>query len=489
MALIFVLWLVVLLTAIAFQMTYRGHLRARVTATTGDATRAYFLARAGVETAIADLATGYASASDQAAMRESGERLYKNIPLGEGAYTLFASMEGGSGGTYGLSDECAKININTADAEMLGRLTALENGLAEMIVALREEEETFHDLNSLLLIEGVDRLDLYGEDQNGNGLLDSNENDGDGSWPPDDADGTLDGGYSDYLTAWSATRDVDADGAARVNINDDSAEKIAGALADVTAQQAESIVYYREKNTLSSVMNLLDVPLIEKVKNEENPDQNKGNQNGQPPGNPQQQPAEQQQNAQQTSPETKPESDGQDKGDGKGDGKENGDKKPDDSKPSDGEKQAEADRKKEEDSQYTIKETGQKAFNEETFRKLADRVTVEKEEKVSGRINVNTAPLAVLECLPGVDGSVALSIVHERQNRVDGFTSLIDLLDVSGIDMERLKGMYNLICVRSDVFSVRAFGVLNNNRIYTSVSAVLDRTEDEIKILYWQEHG
>jgi len=211
MALIFVLWLVMLLAAIALQMAYRGHLRARITATTGDVTQAYFLARSGVEMAIADLAENAASAADQAALRDEGERLYKNITLGNGAYTLLAGVEGDRA-TFGLTDECGKININTASAEMLGRLTVMERGIAEAILALREEEESFADLNALLLIDGLDLLDLYGEDQNGNGLLDSNEDDGEQSWPPDDGDGVLDGGLAQYLTAWSSVRDVDTGG-------------------------------------------------------------------------------------------------------------------------------------------------------------------------------------------------------------------------------------------------------------------------------------
>jgi DNA uptake protein ComE-like DNA-binding protein len=473
MALIFVLWLVVLLTAIAFQMTYRGHLCSRATAATGDATRAFFIARAGVESAIADVATNYKTAAAQNALRENSERHYESIPLGSGTYTVFATI--GNDGTprYGLTDECAKININTADAKLLGRLTPMENGLAELIVALWEEVDAFEDLRGLLPIDGVDQLDLYGEDQNDNGLLDSNENDGEQSWPPDNGDGVLDRGLSAYLTVWSAARDVDADGEVRINLSDDSADEIAGALADVSEQQADSIVYHRNKNSFSSVLDLLNVGLVEKVKKVGNSDGNSGQPGGQPREN---QEAHQGQNTGNVQQEQE----------GKEDERA---ENPEEGTPPDAEKEAEAARQKEEESEFTYNETGQKAFDEESFRKIADRVTVEEEEFAPGRINVNTASLEVLACLPGLDESIALAIIHERQSRADGFTSLVDLLDVSGIDFEQLKGLYGIAAVRSDVFALRSFGVLKNSRVFASVSAVVDRTEDTIALRFWREHG
>lgn len=483
MALIFVLWIVVLLTAIAFQMSYRGQLRARITATTGDATQAYFLARSGVEMAISDLVENATSAADQAALRGDAARLYGNITLGNGAYTLLASA-GQRGTTFGLIDECGKLNINTATAGMLGRLTILESGMAEAIIALREEEESFPDLDALLLIDGLDRLDLYGEDQNGNGLLDSNEDDGDQSWPPDNADGALDGGLADYLTAWSSARDVDTTGAERVKLAEATAEEIVAALPEITQQQADSIVHHREQNAFSSILDLLDVKLIEKVKNDgqggENPEGgNRNPQQGQPaPQNPQGQEQRQDQQAREEGT-----------GDQQGDGAQTGEQgTPEETAERERDADAEA-KKKQEEGQYTVQETGQKAFDEETFKKLADRVTIEEDELVAGRINVNTASVAVLACLPDIDESIALAIVQDRQGRLDGFGTAFDLLEVRGIDQARLKGILGHICVRSDVFSVRSFGVLHDGRTVVSVSAVLDRTGDEVRILNWREHG
>jgi len=483
MALVFVLWIVVLLTAIAFQMAYRGHLRARITATTGDTAQAFFLARSGIEMAISDLVVHAKSAADQAALRDESERLYKNVELGRGAYTLFAGMDGGVP-TYGFADECAKININTADAEMLGRLSTLRTGVAEAIIALREEEENFRDLSALQLIEGVDLLDIYGEDQNGNGLLDSNEDDGDQSWPPDDGDGTLDGGMAQYLTVWSAARDVDTNGESRVNLSEAGAEVLMAALPDLTQQQADSIVYHRNENAFSSIIDLLQVELVEKV--EQGGDGEGQGDNGPPQGNPN----AGQSSSLQESPSQNGDATGQ-SGQDSENGEEtetaaNGQQRPEDGPK--GESEGE-EKKEEEQNQSNYKKTGKKAFEQDVFRKYADLVTVSDDEILRGRINVNTAPLEVLACLPEIDESIAQAIINERLNRLDGFGTALDLLDVRGIDDNRLKGILNLICVRSDVFSVRSFGVLRDGRTFASATAVLDRTDDTVRVLQWRDHG
>jgi DNA uptake protein ComE-like DNA-binding protein len=56
-------------------------------------------------------------------------------------------------------------------------------------------------IQELELIAGVRPELVRGEDWNLNGRLDPNENDGDASWPPDNADGVLNAGWSEYLTA------------------------------------------------------------------------------------------------------------------------------------------------------------------------------------------------------------------------------------------------------------------------------------------------
>jgi type II secretory pathway component PulK len=75
-------------------------------------------------------------------------------------------------------------------------------------------------VDEVLLIKGASEDLLYGEDTNLNGFLDECENDGDESEPPDNRNGRLDPGFYNYVTVYSQESNVDADGNARVNVND-----------------------------------------------------------------------------------------------------------------------------------------------------------------------------------------------------------------------------------------------------------------------------
>jgi len=129
---------------------------------------------------------------------------------------------------YGIVDEASKINISTADQEVLELLPRMTREDAAAIVDWRDSDEgltsggaestfymtmpdpyrcknaPFETVEELLLVRGMLPEMLYGEDTNRNGMLDENENDGDESDPPDNADGVLDRGIYDLVTVYSS---------------------------------------------------------------------------------------------------------------------------------------------------------------------------------------------------------------------------------------------------------------------------------------------
>ena len=152
---------------------------------------------------------------------------------------------------FGLVDEAAKLNLNTATAEMLELLPGMTAEFAAAIVDWRDtdseastsgaEDETYLRLNpayrcknaafesveELRLVYGADLRFLYGEDTNLNGVLDPNENDGDVTPPDDDRDGQLDGGLLEYVTVHSADGGLRSDGSARLNVNHTNQQELA----------------------------------------------------------------------------------------------------------------------------------------------------------------------------------------------------------------------------------------------------------------------
>lgn len=129
--------------------------------------------------------------------------------------------------TFGLVEEAAKLNLNTATLEMLQLLPRMTPELAAAIVDWRDADSNpspggaeseiyqrqqpaykcknapFETVDELRHVSGINLEVLFGEDLNLNGVLDLNENDGNVSLPDDDRDGQLDPGLLEYVTVFS----------------------------------------------------------------------------------------------------------------------------------------------------------------------------------------------------------------------------------------------------------------------------------------------
>jgi type II secretory pathway component PulK len=176
---------------------------------------------------------------------EGMDDLYEAVHVGQGYFWLLRpDLEDDKQNDYGLIDESSKVNLNSASLEMLQRLPGMTAELAASIIDWRDEDSDLTEggaesesyllqadpyecknapletVEEILLIQGGSKDILFGEDTNNNGRLDDNENDGDDSEPADNQNGSLERGLYDYVTVYSAEKNVDAEGNARVNINE-----------------------------------------------------------------------------------------------------------------------------------------------------------------------------------------------------------------------------------------------------------------------------
>jgi DNA uptake protein ComE-like DNA-binding protein len=103
------------------------------------------------------------------------------------------------------------------------------------------------NIQELELVAGVDPQDVRGEDWNLNGILDDNENDGDVSWPPDNADGILDAEWSGVLTASSVDGGLAASGEARLLLSEANAADLVSR-TKVSTAQADAILQYAQQS-------------------------------------------------------------------------------------------------------------------------------------------------------------------------------------------------------------------------------------------------
>lgn len=136
---------------------------------------------------------------------------------------------------FGLVDEGAKLNLNTATNSMLELLPRMTSDLAANIVTWRSsnadnslggagsevyamqnppylcKSAPFETVDELRLVYGMDMDTLYGEDANRNGILDPNETDV-------DRNGQLDPGVLEYVTVYSREPNTLSDGSAKFNV-------------------------------------------------------------------------------------------------------------------------------------------------------------------------------------------------------------------------------------------------------------------------------
>ncbi len=251
-----VLVVVALLSLGAYTFTEVMVAEAEGTAAFTRGVQARLLAESGVERVCAVLAAGKTAELN---LYENAELFQHQLVLdqeteqGKGYFSVVAPDAATGNIRFGLVNESAKLNLNallsveSSDPnearERLLHLPNMTEELADCILDWLDEDDSprdygaeseyylslspsyqprngpLHSLDELLLVEGVTPELLYGEDANRNGLLDPNEDDGDLSPPPDNADGQLDRGWIDYLTVDSRETNLRPDGSPKINLN------------------------------------------------------------------------------------------------------------------------------------------------------------------------------------------------------------------------------------------------------------------------------
>jgi DNA uptake protein ComE-like DNA-binding protein len=282
------LWCLALLSVVVIGVLYNSRLDLMAVKNQGDLIQAHYLALAGIEKTKALL---YQEALDRrrSAQNHSGElydapQLFRDVPFGRGQFRIFRQGRREEGGRliFGIGDEESRLNVNVASVEELQKLFRLTVDTAAAIIDWRDGDNTvtpggaeaeyyaslqppylprngpFETTRELLMVRGLSRTLLLGEDANFNGLLDPEEDDGDESYPADNHDGILDAGWSENLTVHSGVRNLNAAGQDQVNIQT-ADEAALSAVKGISADLAKAIVAYRNQKKFASLADLLEV--------------------------------------------------------------------------------------------------------------------------------------------------------------------------------------------------------------------------------------
>ena len=121
----------------------------------------------------------------------------------------------------------------------------------------------------------------------------------------------------------------------------------------------------------------------------------------------------------------------------------------------------------------------------EEFAQLADRLTTSRDDVLNGLVNVNTAPRAVLLCLPDLEETDVDALVQRRQSPDTDLSSVAWVADV--LDEEKAVAIGGLITARSFQFSADIVAASGNGRAFRRYRAVLDASASPPKLLLWKD--
>ena len=112
---------------------------------------------------------------------------------------------------------------------------------------------------------------------------------------------------------------------------------------------------------------------------------------------------------------------------------------------------------------------------------------------VSAKVNINTAPEAVLTALLGGGDSAeqaAQSIIAYRETLLYGIENTSELLEQGIVRQNVLEQIENYITTRSNVYTIRCVATADRNGLDSAnlqTEAVVDRSSSPCRILYWYQ--
>ncbi len=122
---------------------------------------------------------------------------------------------------------------------------------------------------------------------------------------------------------------------------------------------------------------------------------------------------------------------------------------------------------------------GYKDLSAEDRERLLNFVTIYSD----GKININTAPSEVLQCIaPEIDSNMANSIIEYRKEQT--FSTIQDLNKIPGIDYQIFQRIRPILTVKGSTFCINMTGSYQDS--VSQIMAVVKRGQKDTKLLYWR---
>ena len=367
------------------------------------------------------------------------------------SYSILHHVDGRDFG--GPMDEHSKLNINRADDRAL--LLALDDMSLDLLYAVGDwldqdneistlgvERDYYRSLETpyeprngpmqslgeIELVAGIWPKYFRGEDWNLNGRLDSNENDGSRSFPPDQSDSILDPEWSGHLTVYSVAGGATASGQPRIYLRNATPEDLTRRL-EIDEAQALALIEFG-KNSGNSLSDLLFTALG-------------GGENTPPPNSGDQQPNPRSQQQQRQQP------------------------------------------------QQNQQQAGPGAFTDAQLRAVFAETSIEDPlDRLPGKINLNTVSSKFLRdiiAFLGLDETIADEILYMRDSRPQGILSIADLQKIPNIQPDELRAVTRRFDTVSSVYTISSRGRSAASGLEVEIIAVVDRSTVPVRIIEYRE--
>ena len=498
LSLVSTLWILTILSVLAMQLLYSFQLENNAQRNFVDREKYHYAAKAGFEWGVAKLGM------DETNFDSLGETWAEPVQQ-----QIDDGIQTGNLLTYQVAiiDEASKININTAGEDLIRNLLSFlgvqpENNETGDLAVRIVEGRPYRTVRDVAKVEGMTMEILYGIQQQAVAEPVTSESESILQQPPSLTTTSI-GGLVNMATVYSVDANTDANGQQRVNINTANAQQLTQIRGNnnqsvFTQAEANAVIQQRDFSGLSA---LLDVPAIsDQVFNnissnitvEDKAPENNNNNNG-----------EENQNG------------GRNEGFGGNGGGNN--QEPEDEliniNTADSDELQElqgidkgiADRiVAHRDSQGSFQNINAirdvKVMTVQEFAGIVDKIAIKDGQTVEGLVNINTAPLEILQLLPGMDQQKAQAIITWREqenpddqsnteNPVRGtpFNNLSQLLQVEGVDTQSFRQVVDWVTYRSHGYRIESAAVDLNGKIIATYRGIVVRNGSQLNVTYWRQ--
>ena len=416
--------------------------------------QARWAARAGVETMISIMEWHNANPDPDDALaltRDLESNAFGEVETGTWDIRHFIDGQEWAG----PMDENSKLNINVATRMQLLELPNITQDVVDSIYDWRDADNepqqlgaeadfyrnrglgyeprngNFRSIAELELVAGAWPQYLRGEDWNLNGRLDPNEDDGKRTMPDDNANGKLEAGWSQYLTASTRPVTKSASGQPRLDLRKANSEELM-TRTGMDATQAAAILTYAKVGN-ARMAQILSVPLSQLTGSRTAGAAGAGAAGANRTGR---------SSAGQSRGATAP---------------------------------AATTVKNLDNKQLTL------VLNECS---LDDTRTSQAN---AGKVNLNTASRALLRDILQLDTRYADSILSRRISKQSGLLSLADIVDLPGATQEQLLILGQVADVTSSVYMISSRGRATTSGAEAEIVVMVDRSESPVRILEYRE--